>query len=95
MNAIPKKLKIGRSWYTVHTNIRQRKPILGKTYYKLKTIEIAPLKRHRSYLDLYDTFWHEVTHAVLHEMQSPLYRNEQFVQQFSGLLNKAIMSARF
>lgn len=95
MNAIPKKLKIGAHWYTVNTDQPPRKRALGTIYYKHKKINLAPLHLHKSVDDLHDTFWHEVTHAVLHEMNNPLYRDEWFVTQFSGILNKAIKSARF
>jgi hypothetical protein len=40
-----------------------------------------------------ETFWHELTHAVLYEMDHPLYRSEVFVTRFAQLLNKAINSA--
>lgn len=42
-----------------------------------------------------DTFWHELTHAILYEMDSSLYDNEAFVGQFSRMLTKAINSAEF
>jgi len=41
-----------------------------------------------------ETFWHELTHAILYEMDHPLYRNEQFVTKFSTLLNRAINTAK-
>jgi len=44
---------------------------------------------------LYDTFWHELTHAILYEMGHPLRKDEDFVTKFSGLLNTAILSAEF
>jgi hypothetical protein len=42
-----------------------------------------------------ETFWHEVTHAILHDMGSKLEANEQFVTAFSKRLNDAIRSAKF
>jgi len=42
-----------------------------------------------------ETFWHEVTHAILHDMGSKLEANEQFVTAFSKRLNDAIHSAKF
>jgi len=44
---------------------------------------------------VYDTFWHELTHAILKDMGSKLEANEDFVCAFSSRLNKAILSARF
>lgn len=45
--------------------------------------------------DVDDTFWHELTHAILYEMDSSLYNNEAFVGQFASMLTKAINSAKF
>jgi hypothetical protein len=42
-----------------------------------------------------DSFWHELTHAILHEMGSGLYRDEKFVTKFANLLTRAINSAKF
>jgi hypothetical protein len=42
-----------------------------------------------------ETFWHELTHAILHEMDHPLFRSEVFVTQFAKLLSQSINSARF
>jgi len=42
-----------------------------------------------------DTFWHEVTHAILHDMGSKLYNNEKFVNGFSDRLNKVVLTAKF
>ena len=41
------------------------------------------------------TFWHELVHAILHDMGSPLYHNEAFVAKFSRRLSQAIRTARF
>ncbi len=41
------------------------------------------------------TFWHELTHAILHDMKHPLAPNEEFVEKFSKRLNDAIHSAKF
>jgi hypothetical protein len=45
--------------------------------------------------EMEDSFWHELTHAILHEMGSGLYRDEKFVTKFANLLTKAINSAKF
>ena len=44
--------------------------------------------------EISDTFWHELTHAILHDMEHPLCRNERFVSGFSERLNRAVNSAR-
>ena len=43
---------------------------------------------------LLHTFWHEVTHAILDMMSHKLSRNEQFVDQFGGLLAQLAKSAK-
>ncbi len=42
-----------------------------------------------------ETFWHELTHAILHDMDNSLSYNEKFVTAFSQRLDQAIRSARF
>lgn len=40
------------------------------------------------------TFWHEATHAILHEMGSKLCDDELFVNAFAKHLNQIIETAR-
>jgi len=43
-----------------------------------------------------ETFWHELTHAILNDMgEDTLNKNEKFVTGFANRLTKAIRSARF
>ena len=42
-----------------------------------------------------ETFWHEITHAILHDMKSKLDYDEKFVTAFSQRLDQAIKTARF
>jgi hypothetical protein len=42
-----------------------------------------------------ETFWHEITHAILHDMKNQLSYNEKFVTAFSQRLDQAIKTARF
>ena len=43
-----------------------------------------------------NTFWHELTHAILHDMgEDKLNRNEKFVSDFADRLDQAIKSAKF
>lgn len=45
---------------------------------------------------LSDTFWHELTHAILNDMgENALNSDEKFVTGFANRLTKAIRSARF
>ena len=42
-----------------------------------------------------NTFWHEITHAILFEMGTPQFRDERFVTEFADKLSGAIDSAIF
>jgi hypothetical protein len=42
-----------------------------------------------------ETFWHELTHGILADMEHPLFNDEKFVVAFSQRLNDAIHSAKF
>ena len=42
-----------------------------------------------------ETFWHELTHAILHDMKNQLSYNEKFVTAFSQRLDQAIKTAKF
>lgn len=97
---IPKKIKVGRHWYDVerikHTPL---KGTMGRISYGTRLITIAT---HSNVTDkrykheaVFDTFWHELTHAILKDMNNPLENNERFVTAFSDRLTKAILSARF
>jgi hypothetical protein len=98
---IPKKIKIGRRWYTIE--VVEKMPTTGH----MGEIDYPPNQHIRVGLrsnrtgksfkqeEVADTFWHEVVHAILHDMDSRLYRNETFVGAFAARLTKAINSARF
>lgn len=87
---IPKSVVIGRTRYDIVVQALPRKGF-GCIYYAQRVIQIAP--RRESGMEL--TFWHELTHAILHDMGHGLANNERFVEQFSRRLHKAIKSARF
>ena len=42
-----------------------------------------------------DTFWHEVTHAILEDMGHKLEADEKFVTAFANRLTKVITKAEF
>lgn len=97
---IPKRIKVGNKWYGVNqVKYMQRKGMMGKTHYKDAVIEVATHSNVRDVRfkkeEIYDTFWHELTHAILKDMNSRLEADEKFVTAFSERLNKAIISARF
>jgi hypothetical protein len=72
---------------------------MGLVNYEDRTIKLAdasnttgrPFKQR----EVEDTFWHEVVHAILHDMKHTLRDNERFVIEFTKRLTSAINSARF
>ena len=97
---IPKTITVGDTEYSVQ-QIKQmrRKGTMGNVDYNKSTITVATHSNLRGVRfkseEVSDTFWHELTHAILKDMRSDLEANEKFVTAFSERLNKAILSARF
>ena len=97
---LPKKIRVGKRLYTVN-QMKQldTKGIMGEVDYELRRIDVATHSslsgRRFKREDVMDTFWHELTHAILKDMNHPYEANEKFVANFSSRLNKAIQSARF
>jgi hypothetical protein len=93
---VPEAIKVGNRWYRV-----DRPEVIpgcrGTCCYGTKTISIASRSAGYSYtsLEQFNTFWHELTHAILNDMGSPLEADEKFVSAFSDRLTKAITSAKF
>ena len=97
---LPSSMTVGEHQYGIHVvKYMQRKGGMGVTYYGNKCISVAThSNRSREPFaapDFNETFWHELTHAILFEMGSPLYGNEKFVTDFSSRLSKAINTAEF
>lgn len=88
----PSSFKVGASPYRVHYVDEDRGREYGAIYYSLKSIVIYT--KNRPEASVSETFWHEMTHAVLREMGHKLYNDEKFVTQFAKLLNEAINSAK-
>ena len=95
---IPKELKIGKTQYKIAhpQEIHKRSPCRGFVSYLTGVIALAKGNGIFKYTkkEKEETFWHEVTHAILHDMEHPLYTNEKFVTEFSTRLNNAIRSAK-
>ena len=97
---IPARITVGNRLYVINKRKRPRKRFtVGEVNYTKQYIDVIT---HSNFTgrafkseELSDTFWHELTHAILHEMQHPLQDDEDFVTKFSGLLNTAILSAEF
>lgn len=100
MPNIPIRVRVGTKLYSVDVvESMRRKHTMGRTYYDMERIEIAKRSNAtgRAYTvdEMDDTFWHELTHAILHDMGHRLYNDEKFVTEFAGRLAKAIKSAQF
>ena len=96
---IPESFKVDRKPYAVSL-VRHTRPkgTMGTVYYDLRRIEIATHSarsgRRFTRAEMADTFWHEVTHAILRDMGHGLWRSEGFVTGFSSRLTEVVMTAR-
>ena len=89
---LPVRITVHRATYVIKHVDRHPKGWCGGINYGLRRIDIV--KTHPP-KEVMETFWHEVTHAVLHSMGHPLTRDEKFVTTFAKRLNGAIWSAEF
>jgi hypothetical protein len=97
---IPKLLRIGEKKYSVEVvEAMLEKSWQGSVAYGPQRIKIARTSNvsGRPFADheMQTTFWHEITHAILYDMDNSLYKNEKFVTEFSTRLAQAIKTARF
>jgi hypothetical protein len=97
---IPKQVTVGRTKYTINVSphaISHRH--YGGIHYGNASIYVAQRAPYTnkpvSKRAMAHTFWHELTHAILHDMKHPLSADEVFVEKFSKRLNDAIFSAKF
>ena len=96
---IPKEIKVGKTKYTIEwfeSICKGRLICRGFVSYITKVIGLSRgySKRRYSSKQISETFWHEVTHAILYDMKNDLYKDEKFVTEFSKSLNNAILSAK-
>lgn len=91
---IPKSFKIGRRRYNVRT-VPDSRRYAGLIVPEAKAISIMQRYKGkpRSAEQQAGTFWHEVTHAVLYEMDHVLWGNEKFVTEFSTRLHQVMQTA--
>lgn len=93
---IPVKVKVGSKWYKI-----ERTEVIpgckGNVTYDDKTIRIASRSANYAYTadEQINTFWHELTHAILKDMDSKLEADELFVKAFADRLHDAVKSAKF
>ena len=96
---IPKSFELGKRTYTVQVlPTMGRSGIMGSTYFESARIEIGKRSKITGVAykqeDVSDTFWHELTHAILNDMGSKLQRDETFVTAFANRLNQAVSTAK-
>lgn len=98
---IPRRVRVGNKQYSidiVETMLRKRD--MGRIHYDHNRIELGEFsnvtgRRFRPEI-VQENFWHEVVHAILHDMaEHKLNSNERFVQEFAKRLTQVINSARF
>lgn len=87
---IPQQLKVGRKKYTVAQVPRVSKAHVGRVYPEAGLIKIGNDSPNKA-----RTFWHELTHAILHDMKDTRWADEEFVTRFSTRLEYAIRTATF
>lgn len=94
--AIPSSVRVGTKKYKVE-RVEVIAGCRGDVTYETNTIRIASRSAGYAYTanEQYNTFWHELTHAILHDMNSHLESNERFVKAFADRLTNAITSAKF
>ena len=97
---IPKLVRIGQKKYSIEVvEAMLEKSWQGSVAYGPQRIKIARTSNvsGRPFADheLQATFWHEITHAILYDMNNKLYKNEAFVSEFADRLAQAIKTARF
>ena len=95
---IPKRISVGKKTYTITRPQTVQDPAsYGRTYFDDSRIEIARFDNQGNAFEqgeIEDTFWHEMTHAVLHDMKHELCSDEKFVNAFAKRLSSAINSAQ-
>lgn len=93
---LPTKITVGNTTYAIRRG--SKTGCLGHVDYDEKIISVAMRDNFGNKLEpeeVNDTFWHELTHAVLHDMRHPLRDDEKFVTKFANRLSCAIDSAKF
>ena len=96
---IPKQFKLGNKNYTVEM-VQHTKPkgTMGTIDYDLCRVEIATnsglTDRSFKQEEMTDTFWHEVTHAILRDMKHKQWNDEKFVTAFAKRLTQIITTAK-
>jgi len=95
---IPKKLHVGTKSYKVVKVHSLKSYRSGEVEYRAALIKIAQylkvgaVKLRIAKREQWETFWHEVVHAILRDMQRHDLNNERFVNAFNRRLYQALES---
>lgn len=101
---VPKSVRVGGKKIVVHTHTALRvRGVDCRGAYRENTREIHIARRSAVDLDYRftnkqrgETFWHELTHAILHDMgKHKLNCDERFVTEFAERLDEAVRTAKF
>jgi len=98
---IPTTIRVGKHKYSVEVvEAMLRKRDMARVHYDSKRIEIGRMSnvtgKRYSDTQVLDSFWHEVTHAILNDMgRHNLNEDERFVTEFANRLTQAIKTAKF
>lgn len=95
---LPYQFTLGKSHYQLNTyRASATSRIMGCTYFAAQTMTVTVSRggKPRPSKDIAETFWHEVTHAILRDMDHPEWADEHFVTAFSKRLTQVIYTARF
>jgi len=93
---LPKRFKLNKRTYNV-SSVSVTGRTTGYFYPAVGAIMVATVSKgkNRKPHAVQTTFWHEATHAILHDMGHPLNSDEQFVTAFSTRLVKLINTSEF
>jgi len=98
---LPRKIRVGKKMYTIDIlETMLQNGDMARVYYDRNRIELGQRSnttgRRYSRSEMNDSFWHELVHAILYDMdEHKLNKNERFVTEFAKRLSEAINSARF
>ena len=95
---IPRRISVGKKTYEItRPQTIQDPPSYGRISFTANRIQIAQGDSRGNKFeqaDVDNTFWHELTHAILHDMGHDLCDNERFVTAFANRLSDAVNSAK-
>ena len=98
---LPTTIRVGKHKYSIEiVEAMLRKRDMARVHYPTRRIEIGRMNnvtgKKFSDTQVLDSFWHEVTHAILEEMgRHTLNHDEKFVTEFANRLTKVIQTAEF